>query len=293
MIVHNHQLSQAQILDLDTLVAICEEFDAGGPAYYRHLLTETREGLNLLYYEQEQLLGCLTVFYFYTQACEISLLVHPKHRRQGIATQLLRDILPVLHKKRHQKIIFSCAESQSLWIQTLGLIKEESEYNMLRYAQTPLLPHTNYLGISSANSKDIPTLFAIDKACFTEPKPRSLEQFVQWLHRSDYTIIIAVYQQHIIGKAHLRIATPQQTILSDIAILPAFQKQGFGSELLNKTIRQIYHHHTGKPPKITLSVSTHNTSKALNLYLHHGFEITSQCDYWSLSIQKLSYFLNK
>lgn len=289
-LIHNHQLSEEQIVALDALVAACEKCDEGKPAYYRHLLVEKREALNILYYEKQQLLGCLTVFYFYDQACEISLLVHPNYRRQHIATQLLREILPELLRKQYENVIFSCAKSQFLWLKTLGLKEEESEYNMIRYAHTLLPPHSDHLDISFAHSKDIPLLFSIDKACFTEPKPRSLVQFMQWLQRPDYKIIIAEYRQQIIGKAHIRIITPQQATLSDIAILPAFQKRGFGSELLNKTIRQVYTSLEATQPQLTLTVSTHNSSNALKLYLDHGFEITSQCDYWSIPLVKLANF---
>lgn len=287
MIIKNHQLSHAQIIEVDRLVAACEEHDAGKPAYYRHLLIENREAPNILYYDNQQLIGCLSVFYFYAHACEISLFIHPKYRRQGISRQLLDAILPELQQRGYVRVIFSCAQSHSPWLKSLGLQKEESEYNMLHNADIPLPPQSNNLEVSSATNKDIPSLFAIDKVCFTEHNSRSLAQFAQWLQRHDYQIIIATYQQQIIGKAHVRILTPQQVILSDIAILPAFQKRGFGSELLNKTLHHIYTNLPLKQPKIVLNVATHNTSNALNIYLHHGFKITSQCDYWSIHLVNL------
>ena len=227
MIIHNHQLSQEHILALDALVARCEEFDAGKPAYYRHLLLEKRTASNLLYYESGELLGCLAVFYFYVQDCEISLFIHPDHRRRGIGSTLLRHILPELIQRACQRMIFSCAQSQSLWIQALGLKKEDSEYQMVREAHTPLLPASNYLDLTVADTQDIPTLFAIDKACFTEQKNRSFAQFSAWLQQLDYRIFLASYQNHPVGKAHVRRLTPKHMILSDISILPPFQKPPF------------------------------------------------------------------
>lgn len=284
MLIKNHHLLPTQIADLENLVAVCTEHDAGSPAFYRHLLIEHREAPNILYYHAQQLLGCVSVFYFYAEACEISLFVHPAYRRQGIGHQLLQAIVPLLKKRNCKKLIFSSAPSQSTWISSLGMHKEESEYNMLRTADTPLPQQTNHLEISRATHTDIPILFTLDQACFPEHHSRSLKQFAQWLARNDYQIIIALYQQQVIGKAHIRILRPQQVILSDIAIVPTLQKRGFGSELLQKTLHYIYTMCPVDKPQIQLSVATQNSSHALSLYLKHGFQITSQCDYWSIHL---------
>src|SRR4051812_19799815 len=92
-ILQNNQLSALQLQQLHELAALCQTTDGGVPCLYPHLLKEKREtDNNLLYYKNNQLIGFLSVYFFYADACEISLMVHPDYRQQKIATQLLQPI---------------------------------------------------------------------------------------------------------------------------------------------------------------------------------------------------------
>ena len=94
MIVNNSQLTPSQLDDFELLKISCIKYDQDLPTLYPALLTEKRsvEG-NFLYYRDGVLIGFLAIYFFYKSSCEISLLVAPTFRRQGIGRQLLKQAL--------------------------------------------------------------------------------------------------------------------------------------------------------------------------------------------------------
>src|SRR3990167_4785920 len=286
MIIETNQLNKLQIHQLNELDDLCQKKDAGTPALYRHLLIEKRPtNGSLLYYKavtNELLIGFLSVYFFYNEACEISLLVHPNHRRQKIATQLLQQILPLLSEKSMQCVIFSTSPSVT-WLAERGFSYIESEYHMERVGTVPALLTTPVLAISHETIDDIAAIIEIDKRCFsTTTNPP--QHFADLLKNPHYTLLVARYQGQPIGKAHIRRSDDTLSFLSDIAILPSFQGYGFGRELVAQAINEVL---LQGGAKVVLDVSANRQSKAFNLYSHHGFQITQQYDYWAVSLERL------
>lgn len=106
MIHQNRKLSSEQLEALLALRFDCQAFDGNMTPIYPHLLAfERPHAGNFLYYHNGLLIGFLAVFFFYEQAVEISLLVHPRWRKKGIAQQLLKACYPV-RQKRSPRFIF-------------------------------------------------------------------------------------------------------------------------------------------------------------------------------------------
>ena len=283
MITQTYQLNSLQLQQLNELDELCQKVDAGSPALYRHLLIEKRpSNSTLLYYKNDQLIGFLSVYFFYNEACEISLLVHPNYRRQKIATQLLQQILPLLHEKSIRCVIFSTSPSFS-WLSTRGLSYMESEYHMERVGTAPALLPTPVLAISHASSDDLTAIVEIDTLCFSS-KANSPQHVADLLKNPHYTLLVARYQGQIIGKAHSRRSDDSLFFLSDIAILPSFQGYGFGRELVAQAINAVL---MQGATQIVLDVTANRQSNAFRLYSHHGFKITQQYDYWAVSLDQL------
>lgn len=284
MITQTNQLNSLQLHQLNELEELCQKADAGAPALYRHLLIEKRSNNStILYYKNDKLIGFLSVYFFYTNACEISLLVHPNYRRQKIATQLLQQILPLLTEKSIQRVIFSTSPSLT-WLAKQGFTYIESEYHMERVSAVSAPIATPKLTICHATINDIPALVEIDQICFATDQANPLQQFAHLLANPHYKLLVANYQGQTIGKAHIRKSDDHIAFLSDIAILPSFQGQGFGHELVAHAINEVLIHGTNK---LALDVTTNQQSKAFNLYSHHGFKITQQYDYWAVSLDQL------
>lgn len=284
MISTTNQLNEKQLYNLEQLKTISKKADGSIPNVYTHLLIQKRTLPTIaLYYEKEQLLGFLSVYFFYDDAVEIAVLIHPEARRKGIAKQLLRHILPLIQEHNYTKVIFSSpTHLNDRWLSAQGFSYRHSEYYMERHNLTPLLDPKKQLTFRTATKQDIPQLCSLDEACFHKTREELEPRFQHILSDRDYQIILAFKQNQLIGKAHLRWQKHGATF-SDIAVFPEKQGHGLGTALITHCIN--YALSEGKP-NLNLDVETHN-QKALNLYTRLGFLTQNACDYWIIDIDKL------
>ena len=92
MIQATNTLNDHQLLEAKALIAICQKYDGTfrDPYLSNMLNFDPDMPAFFLYYEKGELVGLLTV-YADDQDVEVAILVHPNHRRQGIARALYRS----------------------------------------------------------------------------------------------------------------------------------------------------------------------------------------------------------
>ncbi|KTD33809.1 hypothetical protein Lnau_2101 [Legionella nautarum] len=284
MLIFNNQLDHNQLSEVHKLATLCREVDSSSPPLYPHILEQKRANdSNLLFFEESKLIGFLSVYFFYANACEVTVIIAPSHRRQGIAKRLLQTIMPLLLAKQMDTLLFATpTEVNKRWLSQLGFSYHNSEYQMQRHSYEPILITKQRLQIRKASEKDMLDLCTIDELCFPEEQDDMIARFNSLLEENNYTVLLAFYQGRAIGKAHIRWQS-DNAILSDIAILPHSQGQGLGSELLSFCIN---HALSLGITKLILDVETSNHN-ALNLYMRHDFKTINATDYWAISTKKL------
>jgi ribosomal protein S18 acetylase RimI-like enzyme len=284
MIKKTNQLDTNQLKELEQLRAFCKKTDGSTPNLYTHILNQPRSfPASLLYYEKQQLVGFLGAYFFYNEAVEISLLVHPLYRRRAIGKKLINSILPLIQSQNYKILIFSSpAQLNNIWLLSNGYSYLHTEHYMERDDLNPLLDYKQILTFRTAISDDIPLLCAFDDACFPNKQVDAVDRFQHLIDGREYQIILAYQNNNPVGKAHLRWQADGAT-LSDIAILPALQGKGLGTSLITYCINLALSE--GKP-HLNLDVETHN-ERALKLYTRLGFLTKNACDYWSIDINKL------
>lgn len=286
MLFCNRQVDDQLLPKLDKLTAICNTHDQGLPTLYRHILTQKRDSeSNAYYFIEEEMVGFISLYFFYMNACEVSLMIAPEQRRQGLAKQLIKAMLPLLQSREMEYVIFSTPSTlHNHWLPALGFSYQQTVYHMQRTGYEPVLINKPRLNIRKATMDDLDTLCAIDHQCFTESALSMPSRFINLIDDSNYSLLAASFtdSETLIGKAHIR-WEEDMAVFSDIAIVPESQRQGLGSELLCYCINQALMN--GKSI-IALDVETTNRN-ALDLYLRHGFKITYEHDYWSIPLAKL------
>ena len=92
MIQATNTLNDHQLLEAKALIATCQKYDGTfrDPYLSNMLNFDPDMPAFFLYYEKGELVGLLTV-YADDQDVEVAILVHPNHRRQGIARALYRS----------------------------------------------------------------------------------------------------------------------------------------------------------------------------------------------------------
>ena len=85
-------LTDHQLLEAKALIAVCQKYDGTfrDPYLSNMLNFDPDMPAFFLYYEKGELVGLLTI-YADDQDVEVAILVHPNHRRQGIARALYRS----------------------------------------------------------------------------------------------------------------------------------------------------------------------------------------------------------
>jgi len=283
-ITRNQQLTCQQLEELNLLCADCKATDCNIVAIYKHLLSQNRPtSCNLLYYHRKQLIGFLSTFFFYEDACEVPLMVAPAFRKQGIAKRMLREILPLIATDRIKSLLFSSPNGlNDPWLLTRGFNYQSSEYQMQKWQNERMVERNNSLVIRLATPADLPAICAIDGACFQQTLDDMSIRLHTLLHEPNYSVFIALKEGEPIGKAHIHL-TSDGARLSDIAIIPPFQGQGLGTAVLTHCINYCL---TAKQSNIVLDVETNN-QLALRLYTRLGFVISNAYDFWSIPVKKL------
>lgn len=284
MLNSTHKLNQKETRDLERLKAACKKVDGSIPNLYMYLLTQRRSlPTSLMHYEKHKMMGFLSVYFFYQDAVEVAVLVHPKLRRQGIAKRLLKNIIPLVHAQGIHKLIFTVpAKRNESWLTNMGFRYDHSEYFMERHQLTPLLNYDKGLMYRAATLEDIPILCALDEACFAKKQEELEDRLRILMNDRNYLILLAYLDNRPVGKAHFR-WEPKGATLSDIAIIPSLQGQGLGTSLIAHCIN---HSLSEGKPHLNLDVETHN-QRALELYARLGFQVKNACDYWEISIEEL------
>lgn len=289
MLICLNELSVTQLADIERLLLKCKEHDGNSIPIYKHLIEKKHPvPCNVLYYRNDELVGYLRSFFFFEDACEITLMVAPKFRRKRIATQLLETIIPVMKNEFVTKLIFSSPPKlHDEWFKSLGLIYRNSEYHMQYKLKNQSTIKPKPAKIRYATTDDIKDLCVIDSFAFPNKKAEPEAIFHNLLHTHNCEIFVLTLDDKVIGKAHI-FTESDKVRLTDIGIHPDYRAQGFGTSLIKHCIN---HCLLRNKTNIVLDVETNNDG-ALKLYKNLGFEITNSHDYWYTPPNQENYGLN-
>lgn len=285
MIISNHQLTAEHFDQLDALALRCRRQDGSSIPIYSHSLAQQRHlPCNVLYYHHRQLVGFLSVFFFYDNACEWTLMVDPAFRRRHIAAQLIATILPVIESKMVEHVICPSPKGQNdAWLSARGFVYQNSEMRMQWNRSTlPLNQSADLTFCQATDEVLIPELVGIDVACFHSEKREVELTYMRLIHDETYTLWIVCKNHQVIGKAHVH-REISQVVISDIAILPDYQGHGYGQALVAYCLDDI--RSTTTLP-LCLDVDADNLN-AVHIYEKLGFKSMNTCDRWMIAVQKL------
>lgn len=279
-------LDEKQYEDFLTLKKACYDFDKGVPAIYPHIMNAPRLiPTHGLYYHKKQLVAFIGIYFFYEDACEMTLMVHPKWRGKGLARELIQQMMPILLAYGMKELIFTSPDSfQESWKKDTRFVYDHSEYKMsldLRRWKLPLHIETP-LSIKKSSLDDIPILHHIDKSSFARCHPENEHRLTNMLSDDNYVIFLGYLDDKPIGKSHIHWQN-REAVFSDIAVLPEHQHKGYGKTLILYCLQEAKKKNC---KRAILDVETHN-KRALTLYTSLGFSLYNSCDYWRCPVDQL------
>ncbi len=282
-LVAKQTLTPGEIAEISRLIDVCNTHDGLRMRIGVEMLRERRgdETNDFLYYADGQLAGYLEADSYGGKEKELTGMVHPDFRRQGIFTALFTAAKAELQQRGVQKLIFVCehkSESGRAFLATTGAELAYAEHEMWLGTFHERGRRTGGLSMRRAGVEDIDTIvsfLASDsgnvegvKGWVTElmGKPDQFWFFLATLHGQPLGTVRLDFMDELIG-------------IYAFEVRLGYRGLGYGREMLEQLIH-IAKAQSNKP--IMLDVETDNTNAA-GLYLSCGFEIKTTYDYLALS----------
>lgn len=268
----DYKLSDAQNRTADTLISDINEF---------------------MYFNGEELIGYMGICSFggITQPLEITGMVHPEYRRQGIFSKLMELVVAECRKRNAEGILALCDKisiSGQGFLKKISAVYKFSEFEMyLNHKSYETLEKQQPSGITfrkavNADASEITRQNMIYFGDDSEEENEDSEDrgilLPEEEEKRGMTIYIAEKEDRIIGKVNLQMSDGGTGGIYGLGVLPEFRGNGFGRAILTFGVEKLK---DAKATEVMLQVAAENGT-ALNLYKSCGFQETSVMDYFEL-----------
>ncbi len=282
-------LTSDEIAEIQQLVTICENFEGLHISLFVKDMLKQRSGtdtFDFLFYEQGQLVAYLAIDNYGTKEKALVGMVHPEHRRKGIASLLLRA---AQEESRHcgiEQLVLMCeraSRSGTAFAQAKDAKLDFSEHEMVlgTFKERPVFDER--LTIRQAvNADDFAAIVSIMTTDMGDAA--QAQQYVtDMAKRNDQRFYLMTFGGLEVG-CDEPIGSLRVGQLSDdrgiygFVVRPEYRGKGYGRQLLQESIRILRSEGTHG---IMLEVDVDNPN-ALGLYLSVGFEIKTTYDYYNV-----------
>ncbi len=268
----DYKLSDAQNRTADTVISDINEF---------------------MYFNGEELIGYMGICSFggITQPLEITGMVHPKYRRQGIFSKLMELVIEECRRRDAEGILALCDKksiSGQGFLKKISAVYKFSEFEMyLNHKSYETVEKQRPSGITlrkavNADASEITRqnmiYFGDDLEEENEDSEDSSILLPEEEEKRGMTIYIAEKEDKVIGKVNLQMSDSGTGGIYGLGVLPEFRGNGFGRAILTFGVEKLK---DANATEVMLQVAAENGT-ALNLYKSCGFQETSVMDYFEL-----------
>ncbi|NOU90474.1 GNAT family N-acetyltransferase [Paenibacillus sp. LMG 31460] len=243
---------------------------------------------DFLFYQNDRLVGFLAIYCFMSTEVEISGMVHPEARRQGIFGQMVQTAIAECRRREVPKLIFineRGSESGKAFLTNLGAAYSFSEYVMELQEQaaetSQALDSENSIAIRLADAQDTELLVKLNMSGFDMSESDTREYVTQTItgDKERTWIVELGEQREPIGKIGAMVEAEESGFIYGFCVMPAYRGKGYGRRILSQTITELKQ--LDHASFIKLEVSVEN-EKALGLYESCGFRTKNANDYYVL-----------
>ncbi len=281
-------LTEDEIAEIQQLVTLVETSEYLHMRLFVMDMLKLRSGndtFDFLYYEQGQLVGYLGIDNYGTREKAIVGMVHPDHRRKGIARLLLQAAKEEGRHSGIEQLVLMCeraSTSGTAFAQAVHAKLDYSEHEMVLGTFQERLVFDERITIRQAiNPDDVPALVTI---MATDMGDAQAQQYVaEMIKLNNQRFYLMTFGgpdlgcDEPIGSLRL-VSLSEDTGIYGFVVRPEYRGKGYGRQLLQEVIRIL---HSESSKGIILEVDVNNTN-ALGLYLSLGFEIKTTYDYYNV-----------
>lgn len=282
------RLHKSDLRIIKNLVEFCAQSDGFKIRLYWNILQNrlTQELNDLLYFIDGNLVGYLALFTFEMDEAEISLVIHPKYRQQGIAKKLMSEALLELRQRQIPKTLWICPQGSIIDKDYLQPLHSEYVFSQIEMITTQLPSITGLpkVELRQASLEDLPLVAKIGMVSFESSYSEALQRFSENMQEKNRRIWLLSTPQHSnVGKIHVRLDDEAVAFIHDLCIMPEYRGKKLAMAMLVEVMALL--RREGQRV-FTLDVETDNEG-ALNLYLQCGYKIVAAYDYWRVPVANL------
>jgi len=219
---------------------------------------------------------------------EITGMVHPDFRRQGVFSQLHELVMAECRRRKAHTVLGLCddrAGNGREFLQKIGARYQESEYEMYLYGDAEYSGDYPLRGIrfQKATNADAQEIARQNRIYFSIKQTRDDDApagniiLPEEEEKRGMTIYLAFKEDQIVGKVNL-VPGSETGAIYGLGVLPAYRGKGYGRAILLGTVQML---RAVGAPQVMLQVSAENET-ALSLYKSCGFQVTSVMGYYRL-----------
>lgn len=247
MIQATHTLTDHQLLEAKALIAICQKYDGTfrDPYLSNMLNFDPNMPAFFLYYEKGELVGLLTV-YADDPDVEVAILVHPNHRRQGIARALYRSFEKETASYPIESVTFQTErvflEKHPDFVSNWGLVEDEETETWLGKDRRPyLLATVSNLEVVLADSSYQEQISQLKFQAFSEEHESRevVDRYVaEALKDPESRLYILLKNGQVIGTCTVDLSS-NTNYFYGLAIAELERGKGYGSYLAKSLVNQL------------------------------------------------------
>ena len=283
MIQATHTLTDHQLLEVKALIAVCQKYDGTyrDPYLSNMLNFDPDMPAFFLYYEKGELVGLLTV-YADDQDVEVAILVHPNHRRQGIARALYRSFETETTSYPIESVTFQTErvflERHPEFVNNWGLVEDEETETWLGKDRRPYpLATVSNLDVLLADHSYQDQISQLKFQAFSEEHESRevVDRYVaKALKDPESRLYILLKNGQVIGTCTVDLSS-NTNYLYGLAIAELERGKGYGSYLAKSLVNQVIEQND---KKFQIAVEDSNVG-AKRLYEKIGFVKQTQVVY--------------
>ena len=247
MIRATNQLTEKERKAAKALIASCQAYDQTfREPYLSNMLNfDPNMPAFFLYYQAGELLGLLTV-YADDEDVEVSILVDPSHRRQGVARAMYRSFEKDMAAYPIHSVTFQTErvfldrhpDLASHW----GVVEDEETETWLGRDKTPYaLDSRSDVKVLLAEPSYLDEIAQLHHQAFSDPEETldvSRRYITEALKDPDGLLYILLKEAQVIGVCTVDLSG-NSNYLYGLAIAEAYRGQGYGSYLAKSVVNQL------------------------------------------------------
>lgn len=247
MIQATNTLNGHQLLEAKALIAICQKYDGTfrDPYLSNMLNFDPDMPAFFLYYEKGELVGLLTV-YADDPDVEVAILVHPSHRRQGIARALYRSFETETASYPIESVTFQTEraflERHPEFASNWGLVEDEETETWLGRDRTPYeLDPRSDVEVRLAEPSYLEAIARLHHQTFSDEmeSPELSQRYIsEALKDLDSLLYILLKDGQVIGVCTVDVSGTSN-YLYGLAVVEDYRGKGYGSYLAKSLVNQL------------------------------------------------------